>query len=75
MATGLGALGNQNIDTGSDLAQAQSELLSLETALIEPTLNQAIQRGELRLLQSDVFAARQVFLKDLLDLKLKLKLR
>ncbi len=63
------------IKTGSDLAQAQSELLSLETALIEPTLNQAIQRGEQRLLQSDVFAARQVFLKDLLGLKLKLKLK
>lgn len=63
------------IKTGSDLARAQSELLSLETNLIEPTLNQAIQRGEQRLLQSDVFAARQVFLKDLLALKLKLKIR
>lgn len=63
------------IKTSIKLTSAQSELLSLETALIEPTLEQAIQRSEQRLLQSDVFAARQVFLKDLLALKLKLKIK
>lgn len=63
------------VKTASDLTRAQSKLLSLETALIEPILDQAIKRSEQRLLQSDVFAARQVFLKDLLALKLKLRIK